>query len=73
MRSLYDIGVGEIGVVNSLLCKGLIKERMLALGITKGANIEAIRNGPRDNLKLFDVRGVMLALRKEESLQIIID
>ena len=52
MKSLYDINVGEKGVVNQLMCEGIIKERMLALGVTKGANIKVIRNGPKNNLKL---------------------
>lgn len=73
MKRLYDIKVGDSAYVKSLECKDLIKERMLALGVTKGARIEVIRKGPKDNLTVYDIRGVMLALRKEESLLVLVD
>ncbi|HHX80151.1 MAG TPA: ferrous iron transport protein A [Acholeplasmataceae bacterium] len=72
MKYLCDVGVGEVVEVASLLSKDLLKERMLALGITKGTKIEIIRKGPKDNLTVFDIRGVMIALRKEESKLILV-
>lgn len=72
MKYLCDVGVGEVLEVASLLSKDLLKERMLALGITKGTKIEIIRKGPKDNLTVFDIRGVMIALRKEESKLILV-
>lgn len=72
MKYLCDVGVGEVVEVSSLLSKDLLKERMLALGITKGTKIEVIRKGPKDNLTVFDIRGVMIALRKEESKLILV-
>lgn len=73
MKRLYDIKVGDVGYVKALECKDLIKERMLALGVTRGARIEVIRKGPKDNLTVYDIRGVMLALRKEESLLVLVE
>jgi ferrous iron transport protein A len=68
MKVLCDVGIGQVVQVVSLLSKDLLKERMLALGITKGSKITVIRKGPKDNLTVFDIRGVMIALRKEESI-----
>lgn len=49
---------------------GLIKERLLSLGFTKGSKIKAIRHGPKNNLTTYLIKGTMLALRYEESSQI---
>lgn len=73
MKNLCDIKVGQVVNVSSLQSKGLLKERMLALGITKGAKIEVIRKGPKNNLTVFDIRGVMIALRREESVLILVE
>ena len=73
MQYLSEICVGDVVSVNALLAKDLLKERLLALGLTKGAKIEVIRKGPKNNLTVFDIRGVMIALRKEESNLIMVD
>jgi len=43
------------------------KERILSMGFTKGTVIEVLRFGYKRGLVLFDVRGIMVALRDEES------
>ena len=73
MHYLCDVEIGKIVKVMSLISKDLLRERMLSLGITRGAKIEVIRKGPKDNLTVFDIRGVMIALRKEESRLIIVE
>ncbi len=73
MNYLSDIDVGKVVKVNALLAKDLLKERMLALGLTKGTSVEVIRKGPKNNLTVFDIRGVMIALRREESNLIMVE
>jgi ferrous iron transport protein A len=67
MNKLYEIETGKTVKVDKLSAKDLLKERLLALGITKGALIEIMRKGPKDNLTVYKIRGVMIALRKEEA------
>jgi len=67
MKILTDASVGEIVKVKSNAAEDSLKERLLALGITSGANIEVLRKGPKNNLTVFRIRGAMIALRKEES------
>lgn len=67
MKKLCDIEVGKEIMVECLEAKGLLRERLLALGFTKGAPIEVIRKGPGNNLTAFKVRDTIIALRKEES------
>lgn len=67
MEMLSEIGTGESAVVTSNEAGELLKERLLSLGLTKGAVIEVLRKGPKNNLTVYRVRGAMIALRKEES------
>jgi len=67
MKILTDASVGEIVKVKSNIAVDSLKERLLALGITSGANIEVLRKGPKNNLTVYRIRGAMIALRKEES------
>ena len=64
---LSEIGAGESAVVTSNEAGELLKERLLSLGLTKGAVIEVLRKGPKNNLTVYRIRGAMIALRKEES------
>ena len=73
MQSLSEAKIGQVVNVRAILTKDIIKERMLALGITKGSNIEVVRKGPRNNLTVFAIRGVMIALRQEESSLILVE
>ena len=73
MIKLCDIGIGKIAKVEILLAKNLLKERFLALGLTKGTPVQVIRKGPKDNLTLYKIRGAMIALRKEEASLILVN
>lgn len=72
LDKLVNIRIGTTVKVEELLSDGYIRERMLALGLTKGATIDVIRRGPKDNLTLYNIRGTMIALRKEEGEKIIV-
>lgn len=67
MEMLSEIGAGESAIVTSNEAGELLKERLLSLGLTKGAVIEVLRKGPKNNLTVYRIRGAMIALRKEES------
>lgn len=67
MLKLHNAGVGSVVTVQELASAGILRERMLALGLTKGAKVEVIRKGPSGDPTLFNIRGAMIALRNEES------
>ena len=67
MKVLSEANVGDIVSVQKNKAQDLLKERLLALGLTSGATIEVLRKGPRNNLTVFRIRGAMIALRQEES------
>lgn len=67
MKALTDANVGEIVIVRKNTAQNTLKERLLALGLTNGADIEILRKGPKNNLTVYKIRGAMIALRKEEA------
>ena len=64
---LVDVNVGEIVKVEKNSAQAHLKERFLALGLKKGADVEVLRRGPKNNLTVYRIRGAMIALRNEES------
>lgn len=67
MKILTDANIGDIVKVKKNGAQSSLKERLLALGLTSGANVEVLRKGPKNNLTVFRIRGAMIALRNEES------
>ncbi|WMJ80413.1 FeoA family protein [Clostridium sp. MB40-C1] len=67
MKNLCEIQTGKTVKVENLSAKDLLKERLLALGLTKGAFVEVMRKGPANNLTVYKIRGAMIALRNEEA------
>ena len=72
MVKLTDVDIYSTVKVEGLLSEGYLRERMLALGLTNGALIDVVRRGPKDNLTVYNIRGAMIALRKEEGQKILV-
>jgi ferrous iron transport protein A len=66
-ETLASLRLGERGVVQSLRCKGLIRRRMLDLGLVPGTEVEAVMLSPNGDPVAYQVRGTMLALRREDA------
>lgn len=66
MCKLSDININTHAIVEKNNASDSLKERLLALGLTKGALIRVLRKGPKNNLTVYMIRGAMIALRKEE-------
>lgn len=67
MLKLDNVSIGSRVTVEDLSSTGMLRERMLALGLTKGTKIEVIRKGPSGDPTVYNIRGAMIALRKEEA------
>ncbi|WLD27803.1 FeoA domain protein [Clostridioides difficile] len=72
MKNLNDIQVKKTVKVEDILSSGNLRERMLALGLTRGAVINVVRKGPKNNLTVYNIRGSKIALRQEESRLILV-
>lgn len=67
MSKLNHISVGNCVTINDLSSTDMLRERMLALGLTKGARVEVVRKGPSGDPTVYNIRGAMIALRSEEA------
>lgn len=72
LKRLTDVNIKTTAQVEGLLSEGNLRERMLALGFTQGALIDVLRKGPKNHLTVYKVRGIKIALRKEESNLILV-
>jgi ferrous iron transport protein A len=65
--NLHNLRVGESGRVSALTAVGVQRRRLLDLGFVPGAVIKNERKSPFGDPIAFQVRGAIVALRKEEA------
>lgn len=64
--------VGGKGKVDSLLLDGLIRRRLLDLGVVQDSIIEVIRVSPIGDPTAYLIKGAMIGLRKNETSKVLI-
>lgn len=69
---LCEVPIGHKVQVFELLSTGLQRRRMLDLGLIPGTTIEVIRQSPLGDPIAYNIRGALIALRKEESKQLLV-
>ena len=67
MKTLRDIGVGEISTVVKIHGEGKTKRRIMDMGITKGTEIYVRKVAPLGDPVEITVRGYELSLRKADA------
>lgn len=70
---LYNLPVGKSAVVASLNAGGITRRRMMDLGLVPGTEVEALRCSPFKDPRAFKIRGTVIALRKEEGCQVLVE
>lgn len=70
---LYNLPVGKSAVVKSLNAGGIARRRMMDLGLVPGTEVEALRYSPFKDPRAFKIRGAVIALRREEGCQILVE
>lgn len=70
---LYNLPVGRAAVVTSLNAGGITRRRMMDLGLVPGTEVEALRCSPFKDPKAFKIRGAVIALRREEGYQVLVE
>lgn len=70
---LYNLPVGRTAVVTSLNAGGITRRRMMDLGLVPGTEVEALRCSPFKDPRAFKIRGAVIALRKEEGCQVLVE
>ncbi|GAB6158372.1 FeoA family protein [Desulfotomaculum varum] len=70
--ALCDLPVGKAAIVNTVQGEGIIRRRMLDLGLVPGTRVEALRISPAGDPKAYKIRGAVIALRQEEGAKILV-
>jgi len=65
--TLDKLNIDKCAVILNLNCKGDLRRRLLDLGLVHGTNIKAVFKNPIGNPIAYEVRGTIIALRKEDS------
>lgn len=69
---LADVSPGSVCQIVSLELNGLLRRRILDLGIIPGTLIRCIRRGPSGDPTAYQVRDTLIALRREDAAQILV-
>lgn len=70
LKSLF---VGEICKVKKLVCEGLIRRRLLDLGLIPNTIVEVVQKSPFDDPIAYLIRGTVIALRSEVAEMVLVE
>lgn len=68
--TLSKVQIGSACIVVALHLEGLLRRRMMDLGIIPGTAVECVRKGPSGDPTAYTVRGTTIALRREDTAKI---
>lgn len=72
-RTLGCLEPGEKARVAGLLTRGVARRRLLDLGLVPGTVVRALRRSPLGDPTAYEVRGTVLALRREDADQVLVE
>lgn len=70
--TLNKLDIGCSGKIKRIESEGIIRRRMLDLGFIPNTKVKSLFKSPSSDPIAYEVRGTVIALRSEESSQIII-
>jgi len=70
---LTKLPVRKTGTIISVTAKGSTRRRLFALGFIPGSSVQSIRQSPAGNPIAYLIRDTLIALRKDESDNIMIE
>ena len=72
-RTLKDLKPGEKAVIKMIIGTGVVRRRLMDMGVTSGQEILVRKVAPLGDPIEINVRGYELSFRKEEAARIIIE
>jgi len=70
MKRLSETKRNETGIIEEINCSGVVKTRLLEMGVTSGCAFRNITLAPLGDPLEIEVRGYKLSLRLEEAAEI---
>ena len=71
--NLCDIKLGSKCVIKKINIDGSIKRRLLDIGLIEGTEVESVLVSPLGDPKAFLIREAVIALRNEDSKNIMVE
>jgi ferrous iron transport protein A len=71
--TLCSLDIGKKGKVKSIMIDGLMKRRLLDLGLIDNTLIEALYKSPFGDPVAYFIRGTVIALREDIASKILIE
>ena len=70
---LSNLKLNSIGVIKEINCKSNIKRRLLDLGLIPNTEITPIMESVSGDPMAYEVRNIILAIRKEDADKILVE
>ena len=70
MRNLSDLGIGETAVIESIDITGILKRRIVDMGLTKGSTVKIERVAPLGDPIDIKVKNPHIAIRRSDATNI---
>lgn len=72
VRSLAELRPGQQAQVKALLSTGSIRRRLLDIGLIENTEVECLGRSPSGDPSAYYIRGAVIALRAEDSKNVLI-
>lgn len=72
-KRLSEMNIGEKGLVENVEACGPLRQRIMDMGIVRGAEIEMTRSAPLGDPVEFLLKGYNLSLRKIEASNVLLE
>ena len=69
-RTLLSMPVGTSGTVGTVGLSGIMRRRLLDLGLVPGAQISCLYTAPSGNPRAYLIRGSIIALRNQDAMDV---
>lgn len=66
-KVLSKVAIGNLGKVLDINCEGDDRRRFLDLGVVKGTKIKPVLISPLGDPRAYEIRGSIIAFRKEDA------
>jgi ferrous iron transport protein A len=67
MKTMKDAKVGEQFIVKKIHGEGALRRRIMDMGITRGTQINVVKNAPLGDPMELELRGYHLSLRRKDA------
>ena len=73
IMSLDHVSEGNTVKVTQLLSSGNMRRRLLDIGLIEGTDVECLQKSPAGDPVAYLIRGAVIALRSEDSQNILVE